>query len=81
STSYASARARFEREPEAMARGPAAGLYMVLDQIVDNFMPIVDAFSQELNALEQDVFAEDFRKETVRRLYRLKRDLARLRLA
>ncbi|HZH43619.1 MAG TPA: magnesium/cobalt transporter CorA [Lysobacter sp.] len=81
SSSYAPARARFERDLEAMARGPAAGLYMVLDQIVDNFMPIVDGFSAELNALEQDVFAEDFRKDTVHQLYRLKRELARLRLA
>lgn len=81
SSSYAAARARFERDPEAMARGPAAGLYMVLDQIVDDFMPIVDGFQNALNALEQDVFAEDFRKQTVHELYRLKRELTRLRLA
>lgn len=81
SSSYATARARFERDPRAMVRGPAAGLHMVLDQIVDNFMPIVDGFQAELNALEQDVFSADFRKDTVHKLYRLKRELTRLQLA
>ena len=81
STSYAPARARLEREPDGLAHGPGAALYVVLDMIVDNFTPIVDGFSQELNELEQDVFAEDFRKETVKKLYDLKRELTRLRMA
>ena len=81
SVSYAPARARLEREPENMAHGPGAALYMVLDLIVDNFAPIVEEFSHDLNELEQDIFAEEFRKETVRKLYDLKRELTRLRLA
>ena len=81
SVSYAPARARMEREPENMAHGPGAALYMVLDLIVDNFAPIVEEFSHDLNELEQDIFAEEFRKETVRKLYDLKRELTRLRLA
>ncbi|MFC0678877.1 magnesium/cobalt transporter CorA [Lysobacter korlensis] len=81
STSYAPARARMERDPEMLAHGPSAGLYAVLDQIVDNFMPIVDEFSHSLNELEQDVFSAEFRKETVRELYDLKRELTRLRMA
>lgn len=81
STSYAPARARLEREPDSLAHGPGAALYVVLDLIVDNFTPIVDEFSQELNELEQDIFAEDFRKDTVKKLYELKRELTRLRMA
>lgn len=81
STSYAPARARMEREPELLRHGPGAGLYGVLDLVVDNFMPIVDEFNHALNALEQDVFAEVFRKDTVRKLYDLKRELTRLRMA
>jgi len=81
STSYAPARARMERELDMLQHGPGAALYAVLDLVVDNFMPIVDEFSQALNALEQDVFAEVFRKDTVRKLYDLKRELTRLRLA
>ncbi|MFC3550141.1 magnesium/cobalt transporter CorA [Lysobacter cavernae] len=81
STSYAPARARLERESEDMVHGPGAALYMVLDLIVDNFAPIVEEFSQDLIELEQDVFAEDFRKDTVKKLYELKRELTRLRMA
>jgi len=81
STSYAPARARLEREPEGISHGPATALYVVLDMIVDNFTPIVDEFSHALNELEQDVFAEDFRKGTVEKLYDLKRELTRLRMA
>ena len=81
STSYAPARARMERETELLMHGPGAALYAVLDLVMDNFMPIVDEFNHALNALEQDVFAEEFRKDTVRKLYDLKRELTRLRMA
>jgi len=81
STSYAPARARIEREPELLMHGPGAALYAVLDLVVDNFTPIVDEFSQGLNELEKDIFAEDFRKQTVQKLYDLKRELTRLRIA
>jgi magnesium transporter len=81
SSSYAPARARMEREAEMFAHGPSAALYSVLDMIVDNYMPIVDEFSHELNELEQDIFVEEFSKNTVHKLYDLKRELTRLRLA
>lgn len=81
SRSYATARARMEREPELLAHGAGAALYAVLDLVVDDFMPIVDEFTQALNALEQDVFSDDFHKDTVHKLYQLKRELTRLRMA
>ena len=81
STSYAPARERMEREPRLLMHGPGAALYAVLDTVVDNFTPIVDEFSQALNELEQDIFADDFRKDTVKQLYELKRELTRLRMA
>lgn len=81
SVSYKSARARMEREPDLLEHGPGAALYSVLDSVVDNFMPIVEGFTLELNELEKDIFAEDFRKDTVQELYDLKRELTRLRMA
>lgn len=81
SLSYASVRQRCEREPDLLALGPTYGLYAVLDFIVDNYLPIVHEFREELNDLEQDIFAESFKRETVLKLYELKRDLTRLRLA
>lgn len=81
SISYKGARARMEREPDLLEHGPGAALYAVFDSVVDNFMPIVEGFTQELNELEKDIFAEDFSKETVQELYDLKRELTRLRMA
>jgi len=81
SLSYAPVRARCEREPELLALGPSYGLYAVLDFIVDNYLPIIDEFRDDLTVLEKDIFAESFRKETIVKLYELKRELTRLRLA
>jgi magnesium transporter len=81
SLSYEPARARCERDPEYLAAGPSFGLYAVLDQIVDNYFPIVDGFRASLDDLERDIFNENFRRDTIERLYQMKRELTRLRLA
>lgn len=78
---YSPARERCERNPELMKIGASYALYAVLDAIVDNYFPIVEEFQQELNELEKDIFSENYRRETILRLYELKRDLTRLRLA
>jgi magnesium transporter len=81
SLSYAPARRTCEHSPELLALGPSYGLYGVLDFIVDNLMPIVRDFRQELQELEKDIFAETFNRSTVKRLYDMQRDLMTLRLA
>jgi magnesium transporter len=81
SLSYAPVRARVERDPALLGIGPSYGLYAVLDFIVDNFMPIVDAFRVKLATLEKHIFAEEYERDTVVRLYELKGELTRLRLA
>ena len=81
SLSYASVRQRLEREPEALALGPTAALHAVLDFVVDNYQPISTDFESELDALEQDIFAESFRRGTIQRLYELRKELTRMRLA
>ncbi len=81
SLSYAPVRARAEREPELLSMGPAYALYTVLDYIVDHYQPIIEQFSASLEALEHDVFADEYRRDTIVRLYALKRELSRLRLA
>jgi magnesium transporter len=81
SLSYAPARKSCEQNRELLSLGPSYALYSVLDFIVDNFMPIVGTFKQELHELEQDIFEEEFKREVVERLYLLKRELVTLRLA
>ena len=81
SLSYAPVRQRLEREPALLALGPSIALHGVLDFVVDNYQPIVADYGDELDALEQDVFAESYRRTTLQRLYRLRKDLTRMRLA
>jgi len=81
SLSYAPVRARCEREPELLALGPSYCLYAVIDFIVDNFQPMVQAFQSELAALENAIFENEFKRDTVERLYDLKKELVTLRLA
>jgi len=81
SLSYARARAVCEQTPEMLALGPSFGLYAVLDFIVDNYFPIVSSFESELKGLEQRIFRGKFDRDTIERLYHLKRELVTLRLA
>ncbi len=52
SLSYAPARRSCEQTPELLAMGPSYALYAVLDFIVDNFLPIVRDFREELHELK-----------------------------
>jgi len=81
SQSYAPARRTCEHAPELLANGPSYGLYGVLDFIVDNLLPIVRDFREEVHQLEHDIFGETFKSSTIRRLYDMQRDLMTLRLA
>lgn len=78
---FTPARERCEQNTALMQLGPSYGLYAVLDAVVDNYFPIVEEFKQELNELEKDIFAESYKRETIHRLYELKRDLTQMRLA
>jgi magnesium transporter len=81
SMSYTPVRERVEREPQLLAMGPSYGLYAILDFIVDHYLPIATDFGSQLNQLEQDIFAETYRRDTIIKLYELKRELTQLRLA
>ena len=81
SLSYAPVRERVQREPELLILGPSYALYAVLDFIVDNYRPIIDEFRDTANSLEQAIFADTYRRQTVVRLYQLKRELTQMRMA
>lgn len=81
SATHTPARQRCERNTRMMALGPSYPLYATLDFIVDNYMPVVHAFQQELDTLEKDIFAEDYRRGTIQSLYDLKQELTALKMA
>ncbi len=81
STTYASVRKHWESCPTALAKGEDFILYALLDFIVDNYMPVLDAIEDEVEAIEDSVLARPMDAADIERLYMLRRDLLRLRNA
>ena len=81
SASYAPVRARCENLPELMAKGPGFVLYAIMDFVVDNYLPIVEALEDELETLEDQMFSASYRRRTTERIYQLKRRLMAIRRA
>jgi magnesium transporter len=51
------ARLRLEKRPELLAQGPAAVLWAVLDQVVDDYAPVVEGLERDIEEVEATVFA------------------------
>ena len=81
SLAYTGVRQRCEATPNLLAKGPGFVLYALLDFVVDQYFPIVDALEDELDALEDGLFTATSRRETTARIYRLKRDLLEVKHA
>ena len=50
------ARQRLERRPELLSEGPAAGLWAILDKIVDDYAPVVQGLELDVEQVEATVF-------------------------
>jgi magnesium transporter len=81
STSYGAVRERCEACPDALARGEDYILYAILDFIVDNYRPVTESIMADVDALEEIVLERPLSRHEVDRLYRLRRDLLKLRRA
>jgi magnesium transporter len=66
------------RNGHALAEGPAALLHRIVDEMVDNYRPEVEALSNRIGELERDVFDKP-RPQLVRALLAVKRDIGSLR--
>ncbi|MGH6907784.1 MAG: magnesium and cobalt transport protein CorA, partial [Aestuariivirga sp.] len=81
SASYAPVRQRCESCPAVLSNGADYILYALLDFIVENYMPVLEAIHAEVEVMENKVFVETLEQSEVQRLYMLRRDLLRLRNA
>lgn len=54
--------------------------YLVIDTIVDNYMPILDSMSDRLDDLQEKIF-EDFHQDALKEIFRIKKQLLLLRRA
>jgi magnesium transporter len=77
--SHAAVRHRCESTPELLAKGPAFVLHALMDFIVDQYFPIMDALEDQLENLEAEIFGESMNRGTTKRIYNLRRDLVALK--
>ena len=72
---FADVRQRTEREPELLRHGPAYVFYALMDAVVDRYFPLLDALETELEAIEEQIFANKSPRANIEALYGLKQKL------
>ena len=78
SASYTTVRQRCERNPQLLRLGESAIMYAILDFVGDNFFPIIDRITEELEAIEGEIFSAIPAKERIERIYRLRAGLLKM---
>ena len=78
---FVEVRQRCEREPELLRQGPGFVLYALMDAVVDRYFPVIDALEVELEKIELRIFTKGSARESIERLYALKRRLTVLKHA
>jgi magnesium transporter len=66
-------RDRLERAPELLRLGPEAVLYAILDQVVDDYAPVVAGLENDIDEIEDQLFKGD--PAVSRRIYELSREV------
>ena len=75
---FTEVRRRCEQEPELLQHGPAYVLYALMDNVVDRYFPVIDTISEEIEEVEERIFAGQTTRAQIEALYLLKRKLMTL---
>jgi magnesium transporter len=79
---FADVRARCEREPQLLRHGPGYILYALTDAVVDGYFPLLDSLEDELDGIEQRIFApQGVPRDNIVALYELKQRLMTMKHA
>jgi magnesium transporter len=73
-------RRRMEGDPELLARGPEAVLYAILDEVVDEYTPVVEGVENDIDEIEDALF-ENGGVTLSKRIYDLSREVITLQRA
>jgi magnesium transporter len=66
-------RQRLEANPALLAQGPEAVLYALLDQVVDEYLPVVLGLENDIDEIEDQLFGDS--TDVSRRIYALSREV------
>jgi magnesium transporter len=72
---FTEVRRRCEQEPELLQHGPAYVLYALMDTVVDRYFPVLDALTEEIEAVEERIFTGQTTRAQIEALYSLRRKL------
>jgi magnesium transporter len=72
-------RERLENDPNLLRQGPAAILYTIMDQVVDDYTPVVEGLQVDIDEIESEVFGGN--ASVSRRIYALSREVLGFRRA
>jgi magnesium transporter len=75
---FTEVRRRCEQEPELLQHGPAYVLYALMDNVVDRYFPVLDKLAEEIEEVEERIFAGQTTRAQIEALYSLKRKLMAL---
>lgn len=78
---YTDVRNRCESTPQLLGIGEGFALYAVMDSIVDQYFPVVEALEEGLLSIEDKVFRDKPSRETTEDIYLLKRQLLEVKRA
>jgi magnesium transporter len=73
SPDLASVRSRLESTPKLLSFGPQAVLYAILDQVIDEYAPVVAGLENDIDEIEDQLFDGD--QAVSRRIYALSREV------
>jgi magnesium transporter len=68
-------RKRMEDAPELLAQGPEAVLYAILDQVVDEYEPVLAGLENDIDEIENDLFTVEESTGLSERIYNLSREV------
>lgn len=78
---FTEVRSRSENEPQLLKYGPGYVLYAVLDAVVDRYFPVLHELENELERIEEQIFADVSPRANIEALYALKQKLMTCRHA
>jgi magnesium transporter len=72
-------RRRLESRPDLLRHGPEAVLYALLDQVVDDYAPVIAGLENDIDEIEDQLFSGD--TTVSRRIYELAREVIQFQRA
>ncbi|WP_284986528.1 magnesium/cobalt transporter CorA [Arthrobacter sp. fls2-241-R2A-172] len=72
-------RKRLEERPDLLRHGPEAVLYALVDQVVDDYAPVIAGLENDIDEIEDQLFSGD--SSVSRRIYELSREVIQFQRA